>query len=135
MALRICGFPRFCLDKERRHEGPGDDGRRQQRRHIHQRLGRGSWKLSPRNGDVHAFLWTEVGGFQDLGTLGGTGSYAYGINKSGEVVGYSLLADGTTYHAFLWTQAVGMQDLGTLGDGTSSIALAVGTSGRVLGYA
>jgi hypothetical protein len=30
----------------------------------------------------------------DLGTLGGSNTKAYGINNSGQVVGYSLTADG-----------------------------------------
>ena len=37
----------------------------------------------------------------DLGTLGGTSSYAYAINASGQVVGYSLLAGNSVGHAFL----------------------------------
>ena len=81
----------------------------------------------------HAFLWTATGGMQDLGTLGGTFSQAYGINASGEVVGYSSLAGDSVYHAFLWTASGGMQDLGSLG-GTNSEALAINTRGQIVGY-
>ena len=35
----------------------------------------------------HAFLWSSGSGMVDLGTLGG-GSFATGINDSGEVVGF-----------------------------------------------
>src|SRR5258708_37697564 len=62
----------------------------------------------------HAFLWTAADGMQDLGTLGGTNSYALGINASGQVVGMGGRSDGT-YDAFRWTSATGMQDLGSLG--------------------
>jgi len=41
-----------------------------------------------------AFIWTPVGGFQDLGTLGGSTTTVTGINQSGEVVGYSEIASG-----------------------------------------
>ena len=39
------------------------------------------------NGDWHAFSWTAAGGMIDLGTLGATYSYPYGINNLGQVVG------------------------------------------------
>ena len=38
----------------------------------------------------------------DLGTLGGTYSYATGVNASGLVVGQSYTADNLDEHATLW---------------------------------
>lgn len=66
----------------------------------------------------------------DLGTLGGTNSYASDINANGQVVGYSLLADGSQ-HAFIYRDGA-MHDLGTLG-GTNSEARAINSSGYVVG--
>src|SRR5882757_5569879 len=74
----------------------------------------------------HAFIWTS-GGMQDLGTLGGKNSYAFGINASGQVVGVANRSDGV-YDAFLWTSTTGMQDLGSLG-GLGSEATAINASG------
>jgi probable HAF family extracellular repeat protein len=62
-------------------------------------------------GDTHAALWTRSGQVADLGTLGGTESWAFGVNDLGEVVGHSRDASGTK-RAFLWTEATGMRDLG-----------------------
>ena len=60
----------------------------------------------------------------DLGTLGGTDSYAIAVNESGQVVGVSQAAGGAE-HAFSWTAAGGMIDLGTLGGGSYSLPNAV----------
>ena len=60
---------------------------------------------------TRAFLYTQSGGMQDLGTLGGSQSYAWYVNKSGQIVGYSQVAHGT-YHGFLWPEAPAMVDLG-----------------------
>jgi probable HAF family extracellular repeat protein len=83
------------------------------------------------SGALHAFLWSD-GRMQDLGTLGGTESRAYGINDRGEVVGESLTASGET-HAFLWRDGA-MIDLGTiLGERVQSYAVAINNRGQVVG--
>ena len=82
----------------------------------------------------HAFLWTAATRMQDLGTLGGSQSFAYGINSSGEVVGCSDVAGDLQRHAFKWTQTGGMQDLGSLTGYDSGCALGINNSGQVVGY-
>ena len=78
--------------------------------------------------DQSSKTWTIT----DLGTLGGSESYANAINASGQVVGAAnLVGDGT--HAFLWHNGV-MSDLGTLG-GSRSRAASINTSGHVVGGA
>src|SRR5215203_3896868 len=69
---------------------------------------------------------------EDLGTLGGSRSWASAINDSGQVVGYSYLAGDQNYHAFLYKDGK-MTDLRTLG-GTSSVAKGINKSGQVVGW-
>jgi probable HAF family extracellular repeat protein len=66
----------------------------------------------------------------DLGTLGGSQSFATAINDSGQVVGWA--DTGTQLHPFLWTATGGMTDLGTLG-GSSGVAVAINKNGQVVG--
>ena len=68
---------------------------------------------------------------QDLGSLGGSYSQAFGINSSGEVVGSSRSQLYGASYAFLYSNGA-MTDLGTLG-GYSSEALAINASGQVVG--
>ena len=82
----------------------------------------------------HAFLWSKTAGMQDLGTLGGSQSLAFGINASAEVVGTSFIARRCVQRAFKWIQGTGMEDLGTLSGYDSSVALGVNTFGQIAGY-
>jgi probable HAF family extracellular repeat protein len=66
----------------------------------------------------------------DLGTLGGTGSTAYGINDSGQVVG-SAKTNSSTYHAFVYSNG-SMTDLNPAG-ASSSDAYAINNSAQVSG--
>ena len=79
---------------------------------------------------ARAFLWI-AGTMTDLGTLGGSGSQAYGVNDSGEVVGSAYRDGDVTVHAFLYSGA-GLMDLGTLG-GTNSIAFGINSAGEIVG--
>jgi probable HAF family extracellular repeat protein len=78
----------------------------------------------------HAALWSKGTGVTDLGTLGGTSSFALGMNDSGQVVGSSYLAGDNEFKGFLWTPGVGMQDMGLP---AHSQANAINASGQVVG--
>ena len=63
----------------------------------------------------------------DLGTLGGTNSFANGINNAGEVVGSSFLPANSDQHPFLYVSGT-MHDLGVSGSGSG-----INTAGEVTG--
>ena len=69
---------------------------------------------------------------QDLGTLGGTTSSAFGINEAGKVVGEAATSNNEV-HAFLYSGGQ-MQDLGTLG-GSYSRAWDINEADKVVGSA
>lgn len=80
----------------------------------------------------HAFLWTSTGGMQDLGTLAGSFSVAYGANNAGQVVGYSLDSQSNLV-AFLWTHTTGMKALGALPGANYSYASEFNSLGTIAG--
>jgi probable HAF family extracellular repeat protein len=71
---------------------------------------------------------------RDIGSLGGHDTQPVAVNASGQVVGYSSTAGGTT-HAFSWTQVGGMVDLGTLGGVSGSVGRGINDLGQVVGDA
>jgi len=81
--------------------------------------------------DVRAFVY-DGAALHPLGTLGGSSSFAYDINSSGQVVGDSRTA-ANQIHAFVYTSSGGMHDLGTMGGGYS-VARAVNDHGEIVGY-
>jgi probable HAF family extracellular repeat protein len=75
----------------------------------------------------------------DLGTLGGNCSFAFGIDESGKVDGFSNppgqdCFSGGTVHAFVWQNGV-MTDLGTLGGPNSLAAPGPSERGVAVGLA
>ena len=84
----------------------------------------------PANAD-RAFIY-DAGVMISLGTLGGTGSEARGINNSGRVVGSAATTGDANSHAFVYSGGV-MTDLGTLGSGTWSYAYGINDSDQIVG--
>src|SRR5258707_187296 len=91
------------------------------------------------NPEFHAVLW-QNDKILDLGTLGGTASFAVTLNDLGQVIGEALndvpdplsfLGLGTQTRAFLWQQGK-MHGLGTVG-GPDSWAMYVNDRGQVAG--
>lgn len=73
------------------------------------------WSAQSAGTRGHAFITGPHGlGLRDLGTLGGEGSFAYGLNKAGQVVGYAELSDGIAHAFVTGADGVGMVDLNTL---------------------
>lgn len=90
------------------------------------------WSYLSDNSAAHAVAWDPSFNVLDLGTLGGTSSWAFGNNCKGQVVGSAARLDGS-FDAFLWDSVIGIQDLGTLG-GTMAQANAINCSGTIVGY-
>jgi len=79
---------------------------------------------------IRVFLWNN-GTFQVLPGLGGTETFALGINAADDVVGYGYNASGLS-RAILWQNGT-PTDLGTLG-GTESGAYGINDRGQVVGW-
>lgn len=76
----------------------------------------------------HAILYSG-GHVLDLGTLGGSGSSATGLNNRGQIIGSSLVSGDAATHAFLYTHGH-MLDLATVGIASAN---AINNRGQIVG--
>jgi probable HAF family extracellular repeat protein len=73
----------------------------------------GSVVLINNGWDGFAYRWTGSGGLENLGTLGGSQTFAYDMSADGSViVGFSYDSLGAPY-AFRWVSGIGIQKIGT----------------------
>ncbi len=88
----------------------------------------------PGNGGEHAFVWLNNGNaLQDLGTFGGTLSFALGIAADGTVAGNAYFSGDQDVQGFVWrNNGRGLRPLGALG-GDFSFVTAVSATGHVVG--
>ncbi len=80
---------------------------------------------------VHAYRWTQSGGAQDLGTMGGKSADASGVSADGSVIVGTFTDANCVAHAYRWTQSGNAQDLGTMG-GKSARASGISADGSVI---
>jgi probable HAF family extracellular repeat protein len=84
----------------------------------------------PGSNAQHAFLYSD-GVMQDLGTLGGTRSWAYDINDNGQVVGDSYTVGDSVLRPFLYSGGT-MKRLGT--STSNGGAGGINAAGQVAGW-
>ena len=102
--------------------------------------------------EFHAVVWKD-GQIIDLGTFGGTLSYANALNDRGQVVGFALNGKADSFitassdfdvncgtgdvpgqmRAFVWQEGRGLRALGTLG-GPDSCAKYINQRGQIAGH-
>jgi probable HAF family extracellular repeat protein len=90
------------------------------------------------DGTVHSWVWTKATGMHDIGTLPGAFATIAGccrtVNNVGEVVGFSIDANGST--AFLWKDG-NIKDLNTLIPANSALHLlnadSINDAGQIAG--
>ena len=95
--------------------------------------------VTPAATEAHAFRWTEAGGMQDLGALGGPDSAASFVNQRGQVAGEFFTSftpnpstGVPTLDPFFWENGK-MVDIGSLG-GTLGIPYWMNNRGQVVGF-
>src|SRR5713101_3361836 len=84
------------------------------------------WQISANNS---AACGTGASTITNLPSLGGSSYAAYGLNRAGQITGYSYLPGDLAAHAFLYSNGQ-TADLGTLGSDFSQ-AWAINASGQV----
>jgi len=84
-------------------------------------------------GYARAMIRNGAGPATTLATLGGSYTYAAGLNANGQVAGRSLTSNsGGQWHAVRWAADGAVQDLGTLGGGYSEASF-INAIGHVAG--
>jgi probable HAF family extracellular repeat protein len=79
-----------------------------------------------------SFIWDQKNGMRNIGTLGGTCTFAYGLNNRGQIAGYASLKGDQNSRAFLWENGV-MRDLGGSLGGIATFAFALNETGQAVG--
>jgi len=82
-------------------------------------------------GTVHPYVWSDIFGKRDIGTLGGDFAVAFDLNEAVQVVGQSEIR-ALVDRGFVWSPTTGMQTIPTLG-GASSAAYGINNLGQIVG--